>query len=326
MKYTDVIFGQVSIEEPVILELLQSPVLTRLKGISQAGYMKPYFPNNNRTRWEHSLGVFLVLRYYGAGLIEQVAGLIHDVSHTAFSHAIDYVFDEGSPENQSFQDDTFETFVRESEIPAILARHGLDLEAVIDDANLPLKEKPLPDLCADRIEYNLGDGVGYGTIPEAAAAGFITDLRAIAGQWVFANATSAEAFARLFARNNRECFAGLPSAKMFITLRNYLKHALKQKYIERADFYGVDSQVLEKIAAHHTHDAELKHLFDYLEARLPIQNNPANFDERVVCKSRFIDPLCLVNNEIQHLSTVLPGWKQIMTEDSQPKEYFLKFG
>ena len=44
------------------------------------------------TRYEHSVGVMLLARRVGGGLREQVAALLHDVSHTAFSHVIDHVF------------------------------------------------------------------------------------------------------------------------------------------------------------------------------------------------------------------------------------------
>jgi len=53
---------------------------------------------NPTTRFDHSVGVMLLIRKLGAGsspasalLKEQVAALLHDVSHTAFSHVIDYV-------------------------------------------------------------------------------------------------------------------------------------------------------------------------------------------------------------------------------------------
>ena len=38
MEYTDAIYEKVNIEEAVILELINSPSLQRLKGIDQMGY------------------------------------------------------------------------------------------------------------------------------------------------------------------------------------------------------------------------------------------------------------------------------------------------
>ena len=43
--------------------------------------------------------------------------------------------------------------MRTSEIPNILERYGFNLDYILDDKNFPLKERSLPDLCADRIDY-----------------------------------------------------------------------------------------------------------------------------------------------------------------------------
>lgn len=38
MKYVDLVYGEVEIDEPVILELIESNSLQRLKGVDQFGY------------------------------------------------------------------------------------------------------------------------------------------------------------------------------------------------------------------------------------------------------------------------------------------------
>ena len=43
MKYTDRIYGESKITEPVILKLINSQALQRLKEIDQAGYFEPSF-------------------------------------------------------------------------------------------------------------------------------------------------------------------------------------------------------------------------------------------------------------------------------------------
>ena len=53
-------------------------------------------PVQERDPFEHSLGVYLLLRRLGADRREQVAGLLHDISHTAFSHAVDFLISSGS--------------------------------------------------------------------------------------------------------------------------------------------------------------------------------------------------------------------------------------
>src|SRR5947208_342923 len=91
MRWHDRVYGDAVIEEPGILELIGCPTFERLKGVRQAGPSALAFPFKNVTRFEHSLGVFLLLRRLGADRREQVAGLLHDISHTAFSHAVDFL-------------------------------------------------------------------------------------------------------------------------------------------------------------------------------------------------------------------------------------------
>lgn len=64
MHYTDKIYGEFEITEPVLLELINSPTLQRLKGIDPAGYFDPFYPGKKRTRFEHSVGVCLLLRMF----------------------------------------------------------------------------------------------------------------------------------------------------------------------------------------------------------------------------------------------------------------------
>src|SRR5438067_11128286 len=89
------IYGTYSITEPVIIELLEHPMMQRLQKVHQYGL--DYYLNKplEYNRYEHSLGVFVLLRRFGATKLEQVAGLLHDVSHTAFSHVADYLFKTG---------------------------------------------------------------------------------------------------------------------------------------------------------------------------------------------------------------------------------------
>ena len=93
MELSDIVFGRTTITEPVLQELLLSPELNRLKHISSAGYYPavPEFHHEQVNRFVHSVGVFMLLRRFGAPLEEQIAGLLHDVSHSAFSHTVDYI-------------------------------------------------------------------------------------------------------------------------------------------------------------------------------------------------------------------------------------------
>lgn len=323
MNIIDRVYGEIRITEPVIRDLIESPTLERLKGVDQAGYFELYFPDTRHSRFEHSIGVYALLARYGASLEEQVAGLIHDVSHTAFSHCADYVLaDSGA--KQDHQGNVFEAFVRASDIPGILAAHGFDLERILDDRNFPLKETLLPDLCADRIDYSLRWAViAYGK--DARADFFLEHLETENGKWIFQDFESAQAYAELFRKLNSTYFSGIQSAMMFRTVGDYLKHALAKEYITEQDLYATDSGVLAKIAAHLDTDSELRLYHRRMNGETGIVSNPSDYDARVSCKSRVVDPLCRHEGAIRRVSDINPAWKTVLKEESEPKTYFLKF-
>ena len=323
MLIKDRVYGEVDILEPVLIEIINSSALQRLKEIDQAGYFEPHFPGTAHSRFEHSVGVCALLKKYGAPIEEQIAGLIHDVSHSAFSHCIDYVLDVGSQKEQNHQDNIFEEFVKKSQIPAILKKYNFNLEYILNNENFPLKEKNLPDLCADRIDYSLRTALVFKEINSAEY--FLENLTAENGRWIFKNFESAKKYAELFLKLNTNYYAGLPSAVMFLTVGDYLRYALLKGYISENDFYATDKIVLAKIEPYLKIDEQLRLLFDRMNNKIGFQNNPNEYDVEVFCKSRVVDPLCWYDGEVKRVSDIDSNWGIILKEESKPKRYFIKF-
>ncbi|SES78718.1 HD domain-containing protein [Methanococcoides vulcani] len=79
--------------------LIDTPQFQRLRGIQQLGLADVVFPGANHTRFEHSVGTMhtasLLGNYLELGdesvLKLRLAGLLHDVGHSAFSHAVESV-------------------------------------------------------------------------------------------------------------------------------------------------------------------------------------------------------------------------------------------
>ncbi|OGO46801.1 MAG: hypothetical protein A2W37_04335 [Chloroflexi bacterium RBG_16_63_12] len=124
MQYHDRLYGAVEIGESVLIDLMRTVAMERLRGVLQHGITAVIGITRPTTRFEHSVGVMLLARRLGAPLKEQVAALLHDVSHTAFSHVMDYVF--GGHDSQSYHETIKEAYIAGTDLPAILARHGYD--------------------------------------------------------------------------------------------------------------------------------------------------------------------------------------------------------
>ncbi len=122
MEWTDRVYGEATIDDPEVLALIACPTFQRLKGIKQAGPSAFAYPFKTVTRFEHSLGVYLLLRRLGAGVREQIAGLLHDISHTAFSHAVDFII---SSEEQDHHEKLKPMFLDRPDVVRALERSRL---------------------------------------------------------------------------------------------------------------------------------------------------------------------------------------------------------
>ena len=323
--HQDRLFGKIKINEPVILDLINSHNLQRLKGIDQAGYFEIYFPNTKYTRFEHSIGCYVLLKKFNAPIAEQIAGLIHDVSHSAFSHCIDYALQTGSEIEHDHQDNVFSQYILDSSIPKILKKYNFNIDYILNEKNFPLQETQLPDMCADRIDYSLRGLIVYGEISQKKAQSFLENLIVKNNKWVFKDLDAALEYSKLFYYLNKKYYSGVQTAAMFRTVGDYIKYALEKKYITYNNIYTTDQYVMDKINVNLKSDKNLEKLWRRMNDNKSFEENINNYDARVFCKSRIIDPLAIYKNEIKRLSFFKPSWKNILKQESRPKEYSIKF-
>ncbi len=97
----DAIHGSIRFEG-VTLRLLETPELQRMSGIKQLGLGYLVFPGANHTRLEHSIGVSYMAGEMAKHLgldphevtLVKIAGLLHDIGHSPYSHTLEYVLHE----------------------------------------------------------------------------------------------------------------------------------------------------------------------------------------------------------------------------------------
>lgn len=183
-KTIETFYGSCTIEEPVLLELIEHPAFQRLKFIHQYGVAYYTTHKEEFSRYDHSLGVFMVLRKQGQSLEGQIAGLLHDVSHTIFSHVGDWVFAKAH-EEKDYQNSIHPAFLKESGLAEVLERHGLKVEDILPTETLfPALERPGPELCADRIDYNIQGAYYQNFLTKKEALEIFEDLCFVGGDWI----------------------------------------------------------------------------------------------------------------------------------------------
>lgn len=161
----DKLYGDHTILEPILVELLHSPTFLRLTGICQYGVTALLGFTPRVTRFEHSVGAFLLVRKVGASLEEQVAALLHDVSHTVLSHVVDWALSDPPGESgRSFHEVHKARYIETTPLPEILTKHGFGDLKPLDEDLYPLVELSSPHLCADRLDYALRDAAAFGKL------------------------------------------------------------------------------------------------------------------------------------------------------------------
>ena len=91
MNIKDKVYGNKTVNDPVLIELINSRSVQRLKGLNQYKIPDTYYRRDkqNYSWYEHSVGVMLLLKKLDADVEQQIAGLLHGVSHYTFSHLAD---------------------------------------------------------------------------------------------------------------------------------------------------------------------------------------------------------------------------------------------
>jgi hypothetical protein len=308
--FDDPLYGKVEITEALLLDLIASDAMQRLKGISQHGITALLGITPPFSRFDHSIGAMLLVRRLGASIKEQVAALLHDVSHTAFSHVIDFVFDDHS--GQSYHEEKKEELVANSDIPAILKRHGMDWREFLDETKFPLLEQPSPDLCADRLDYFLRDLEFLRLANSAEVRAALESLEVMEGRIVIRDADAARWLAYTFIEADRARWSSFREVGLYQLTAKAIKVANQCGFLGEADLWGSDKALWEKLqSADHP---EVRGLVNLITPETRFTWNEKCPAFRVDTKVQSIDPPVAKGRSVATLSTLDPAFCRYRNE------------
>ncbi|MFN3268064.1 MAG: HD domain-containing protein [Zestosphaera sp.] len=182
-KYVfDEIHGYI-ILDPLMRDLVDTPPVQRLRRVKQLSQAWYVFPGAVHTRFSHSLGVMKLAEKITDKLINdgilskddrdllRCAALLHDVGHTPYSHALEYVF--YSRYGINHEELSYMIINEEPHIKEVLSNHGLSSNEIAKIVTGTHEEPAFNnllngDLDVDRLDYlprdALHTGVRYGLI------------------------------------------------------------------------------------------------------------------------------------------------------------------
>ncbi len=303
MIIKDRIYGKIKVKEKVIQELILSNPVQRLKKISQDG--APHFiqPIRDVNRFEHSVGVWYLSYLFKRPIEEQIACLLHDVPHTAFSHVIDFVF---LSEAHDFHEKFTEKIILKSDIPKILIKHKISLEKVLDLEKFPLLENNLPDISFDRWDYFMRDGYMMNYLPKVLVNEFIKNIHLDKQNLYFKDIRLASTYTILFSSFSRLIWLDPTSHGSFFLISKALKIALENKYITEADFFTDDIQLMNKLKS--TKNVAINKLLNRLEINKEfVYSDKESAEFFGPNKPRCVDPLVKVKDNLKRLSSIVPN-------------------
>ncbi|GEN46366.1 HD domain-containing protein [Alkalibacillus haloalkaliphilus] len=313
MVIEDQLYGSYELEN-VLRDLIESKPVQRLKGIHQGGASYLVNPKWNVTRYEHSLGVMLLVRKLGGSLEEQIAALLHDLSHTAFSHVVDYVLEH---DDEDYHENIYEQFVKHSDIPVILEKYGFHFEEILlDDSRWTLLEQPAPELCADRVDYTLRDMTQYGHITLHESHTFLEHLTVVGGKMYLNDLSVAEWFVETYYKEVIDFFMDPLNIYGNDQLAKALKLALQKEIISSEDFLKEDEELLEHVRS--SRDSEVVSLIEKLQPSANVISDTKNYDIHRKGKVRLIDPSIFYEGELIRASK-LSNKIQLMNNDAYKK-------
>jgi uncharacterized protein len=177
--FKDPVHRYVHVRDRVIWDLVGTKEFQRLRRIKQLGTTFLTFHGAEHSRFNHSLGVYEIVRriiddvFAGRPewnnddrLLTLVAALLHDLGHGPFSHSFEKVFD------FDHEDFTRAIILGNTEVNAILTKVSPDFPAKVAEVIAKTSEKKLvvslisSQIDADRMDYLQRDayftGVSYG--------------------------------------------------------------------------------------------------------------------------------------------------------------------
>lgn len=293
----DTLYGKTLFYDTLICELLTSAAMERLKYVRQYGtFVYGVQGAKDYSRFEHSVGVLQLLKKFNAPYELQIAGLLHDVSHTIFSHVVEYLKKSKNPE-KSYQDEIHEWYIMASGIESILNRYGLSIKTLqeVQEKNVML-DCDLPDLCVDRLEYNLMGGILTGLLSEQNVTDIVSNIKYEEGRWYFSSVSLAKKISLSSLFNTEHIWGGVSSGLINRWTADMIEYAIACGLINTSEInFSIDHEIWLRLIT--SDDREIKTYIKKIKnpENYFVLSCPESYTHRMYSKFRGIDPWIITN-------------------------------
>lgn len=321
IQINDIIWGQSDLhnsvgtnrKDTVLLRLMDTPEMQRLKNIEQSGLPKEFASVNGFSRWEHSIGVMLLLRRLGADLGTQVKGLLYNVSRTAFSHTIDNVLGKV----QENPKDMHKEYLCKTSLARILTDYNYNIDDIADVKSSPLLYADIPNLGADISDYAIREF--YYNISPHTAMNCAKSVIKYGDQIVFDSKHMAEVFAKNYMQCQNGNWAGPESLVKAYFMSELIREGLESEELIMPDFWEDDIHVMRKLRR--SFNPKINQLFAIMTTNMrPYKINETNPQLTLQKKFKWVDPLFVCDKKLYRLSKEDEDYAKLLEEHRKINE------
>ncbi len=199
------------------------------------------------SRFDHSLAAALIIWHFTHDEKQALAGLYHDIATPVFSHVVDFL--NGDYMNQESTEQRTGQMIHESEeIQALLKKMNIHEDEINDYHMYPAADLDPPFMCADRLEYTVGNSIRYGFADIDEIMDICADLILSENEYgkeeiIFCTQDKAEKFAELAYRCS-VVYASDQNRCAMEYLAGLLRKAVRQGVINTESLYGREDEIV----------------------------------------------------------------------------------
>lgn len=296
---------------PFLQRCAKTPPMQRLRQVGMnCGCEYTSFPRfaeiGSYSRYEHSLGVALIIWHFTQDRQQAVSGLLHDIATPVFAHVVDFLRGDYLKQ-ESTESGTAEMISASPELIKALSEYALQPGDVSDYHRYPIADNDSPRLSADRLEYTLGNSINYGFCTQTEAADMYRNLTVYPNEdgdpeLCFRTESVAERFGTCALQCSRVYVSDEDRYAMQI-LSELLREALDRGIINSKNLYSTEPEVIAALQKDVRYSTSWHHF-----RALRIMHTSAAPDDKgewrqIRAKKRLIDPLIVNAGRLSTLSS-----------------------
>lgn len=307
-----------------LLRAAETAPLRRLQGVGMnCGCEYTSFPRfaglAPYSRFDHSLGVALIVWHFTHNKAQAMAGLLHDVATPCFAHVVDFLRGDYLRQ-EATEAGTRERIEAATDLQTLLWEYSLFTNEVADSHRYPVVDSESPRLCADRLEYTLGNLLNYSLRSMEDIDTYYHDLTVTENEngsqeLAFRRTETAEDFA-LGALQCSRIYVSAADRYAMQRLAELLRSALAAGRIKESDLYGTEAALIPKLPQKEWE------AFRSLAVTELSRIDRGGAWRKIAAKKRYIDPLIVGKGRLSSLSDTFG--KELQAFKTQSQEYYMR--